>query len=100
MLLSHGEDHGLKWEVDVVWTCIGDDIRFIGRVEVPLASHLRDFVLDMEKYKDMQKFPCRKIETRRTANSFGIFFRFKMNLLWMFDAKNWHEHITNVLSVS
>ena len=36
-------------------------------------------------------YPCRKIEIRRIANLF-----LKLKILWIFETKSWHEHITNV----
>ena len=41
------------------------------RAEAPITDHLRDFVLDLEKYKVVYcfiyLFPCRKIEIWRVA---------------------------------
>jgi hypothetical protein len=49
-------------------------------VEAPTTKHLRDYELDLEKYKAMQILPSRKIEIRRTTN-FTIILFLELKLL-------------------
>ena len=37
------------------------------RVEAPITDHSRDYAPNLEKYKALQIFPCKKIEIRRIA---------------------------------
>ena len=50
---------------------------------------------DLEKYKAVQNFLCRKIGMKRIAK-FSIILYLSLKLMWIFEVKSWLEHIANV----
>ena len=40
----------------------------------PITDHLKDFVPNLENYKAVQDFPCRKIEIKRISKKLVILF--------------------------
>ena len=54
--------------MDSIWIESWPPLGKYCRVEAPITDHLKDYALDLEKYKPVQIFLCRKIEIRRTAN--------------------------------
>ena len=69
------------------------------KVEASITDHLRDFALDLDKYKAMQNYPMREDKNQEDCNFVNNSIPW-MEITMNFWAKCWPQQITNVQSLS
>ena len=73
----------------------GSQVRDSDPVELPITVYLRDLAPNLRTYKWRNFFPSRTSKNRTNTFFFGNSLSY-IEINVNFEAKSWHEHITNV----